>query len=158
MENVTVEVASSVGSELYGAVADFRRTVRRAVRSQFPAHPLTPSQAEVLGRVRRRPGVGVGEVAAALRLAPNTVSTIVGKLVEADLVRRDPDPDDARAICLRLTLAGHRRVQAWRDRTARTVDGALAQLSDDDRAAIARAVPALGHLADAVAAIGEDTR
>jgi DNA-binding MarR family transcriptional regulator len=154
MQRTARPATTTLGGTLYAAVSDLRRELRRSVRSQFPAHPLTPSQVEVLGLVRRCPDVGVGEVAASLRLAPNTVSTIVGRLVERGLVRRDPDPDDARAIRLRLTPAGHRRVHAWRDRTARTVDAALARLSDDDRAAISHAIPALERLVDAVAESG----
>jgi DNA-binding MarR family transcriptional regulator len=126
--------------------------VRRAVRSEFPAQLLTPSQVEVLGCVRRRPGIGVGDAAAALRLAPNTVSTIVGQLVEIGFLRREPDPDDARAVCLRLTAAGHRRVHAWRDRSTQTVDRALQSLDADERAALARALPAFRHLVDVIAA------
>jgi DNA-binding MarR family transcriptional regulator len=143
---------TTLGTELYRSLAGFRREVRRAVRSEFPAQLLTPSQVEVLGCVRRRPGIGVRDAAAALRLAPNTVSTIVGQLVEIGFLRREPDPDDARAVCLRLTAAGHRRVHAWRDRSTQTVDRALQSLDADERAALARALPAFRHLVDVIAA------
>ena len=101
---------ATLGAELYRSLADLRREVRRTVRSGFPAQLLTPSQVEVLGCVRRQPGIGVRDAATALRLAPNTVSTIVGHLVDLGLLRRDADPDDARAVCLRLTAAGERRL------------------------------------------------
>src|SRR6476469_9087989 len=117
--------APSLGSELYRSLAGFRREVRRAMRSEFPAQLLTPSQVEVLGCVRRQPGIGVRDAAAVLRLAPNTVSTIVGQLVDVGFLRREPDPEDARAVCLRLTAAGHRRVHACHDRSTQTVDRAL---------------------------------
>ena len=68
------------------------------------------------------------------------------------LLDHDPDPDDARAVCLRLTAAGHRRVHAFRDRIAQTVDGALAQLEPDERDALLTALPALRRLADTIAA------
>ena len=157
MESAAFTSRATLGGALYGTLLDLRREVRRHVRSEFPAHPLTPSQVEVLGHVRRNPGAGVGEVAAALRLAPNTVSTIVGRLVDEGLVRRDPDPNDARAICLRLTAAGQRRVHAWRDRLAATVDDAIESLGADDRAALAAAVPALERLVDAVAELSAET-
>jgi DNA-binding MarR family transcriptional regulator len=143
---------TTLGTELYRSLAGFRREVRRAVRSEFPAQLLTPSQVEVLGCVRRRPGIGVRDVATALRLAPNTVSTIVGQLVEIGFLRREPDPDDARAVCLRLTAAGHRRVHAWRDRSTQTVDRALESLAAEERDALARALPAFRHLVDVIAA------
>src|SRR5690242_13341690 len=143
---------TSLGTELYRSLAGLRREVRRAVRSEFPAQLLTPSQVEVLACVRRRPGIGVRDAAAALRLAPNTVSTIVGQLVEIGFLRREPDPDDARAVCLRLSAAGQRRVHAWRDRSTQTVDRALESLDAEERASLARAVPALRHLVDVIAA------
>src|SRR5262249_45033333 len=104
---------------LQSVMGRLRRTVQRRVRSGFPAPALSASQIELLVAVRSRPGVGVGELAAALRLAPNTVSAIVGRLVDAGLLRREPDPNDARAVCVRLTPTGYRRARSWRDRSAR---------------------------------------
>jgi DNA-binding MarR family transcriptional regulator len=143
---------TTLGTELYRSLAGFRREVRRTVRSEFPAQLLTPSQVEVLGCVRRQPGIGVRDVAAALRLAPNTVSTIVGHLVDVGFLRREPDPDDARAVRLRLTAAGHRRVHDWRDRSTQTVDHALESLDAEERAALERALPALRHLVEVISA------
>ena len=148
----TPTTTTTLGTELYRALAGFRREVRRTVRSDFPSQLLTPSQVEVLGCVRRQPGIGVRDAAAVLRLAPNTVSTIVGQLVDVGFLRREPDPEDARAVCLRLTAAGHRRVHAWRDRSTQTVDRALESLDAEERASLARAVPALRHLVEVIAA------
>jgi DNA-binding MarR family transcriptional regulator len=145
-------VDTTLGNELYRSLAGFRREVRRTVRSEFPAQLLSPSQVEVLGCVRRHPGIGVRDAAAMLRLAPNTVSTIVGHLVDIGFLRREPDPEDARAVCLRLTAAGHRRVHAWRDHSALTVDRALESLDAEERASLARALPALRHLVEVISA------
>jgi DNA-binding MarR family transcriptional regulator len=152
MDQDTATLPTTLGAELYRSLAGFRREVRRTVRSEFPAQLLSPSQVEVLGCVRRQPGIGVRDAAAVLRLAPNTVSTIVGHLVDLGLLRRDPDPEDARAVCLRLTAAGHRRVRAWRDRSTQTVDHALESLDAEERASLARALPALRHLVEVIAA------
>jgi DNA-binding MarR family transcriptional regulator len=151
MDRDTATPTTTLGSELYRSLAGFRREVRRAVRSEFPAQLLTPSQVEVLGCVRRQPGIGVRDAASMLRLAPNTVSTIVGQLVDVGFLRRETDPDDARAVCLRLTAAGHRRVHAWRDRSTQTVDRALESLDAEERAALALALPALRHLVEVIA-------
>ena len=80
------------------------------------------------------------------------MSTIVGHLVDAGFLRREPDPDDARAVRLRLTAAGHRRVHAWRDRSTQTVDRALEALDAEERATLALALPALRHLVEVIAA------
>jgi len=151
MDRDTATPTTTLGAELFRSLAGFRREVRRAVRSEFPAQLLTPSQVEVLGCVRRQPGIGVRDAAALLRLAPNTVSTIVGQLVDVGFLRREPDPADARAVCLRLTAAGHRRVHVWRDRSTQTVDRALESLDAEERAALALALPAFRHLVEVIA-------
>jgi DNA-binding MarR family transcriptional regulator len=150
MDQQTATLPTTLGAELYRSLAGFRRELRRAVRSEFPAQLLSPSQVEVLGCVRRQPDIGVRDAATVLRLAPNTVSTIVGQLVDLGFLRRDPDPDDARAVRLRLTAAGHRRVHTWRDRSTQTVDRALESLDAEERASLARALPALRHLVEAI--------
>ena len=95
--------------------------------------------------------MGVSELAESLHLAPNTVSTIVGRLVDAGLLRREPDPDDARAVCLRLTPNGYRRARARRDLSAQVLDDALESLNASERANLALALPALDRLVDALA-------
>ena len=66
-----------------------RRLTRAAARAAGPGErrELTGAQMEVLLLVRREPDLPVAEVAARLRLARNTVSTLVGQLVAAGLVQ-----------------------------------------------------------------------
>jgi len=128
-------------------VGTLRRSVRRIVRQDWPHRPLTESEVEVLRLLRGRPGLRVREAAAALSLAPNTVSTLVGRLVDQDLLERREDERDGRAACLYLSAAAARRIAAWRDRRQHVIERALARLAEADRDAIARALPALGRLA-----------
>jgi len=141
---------TTLGDALQGVMANLRRTVSRRVRGDLPAPQLSPSQIEVLRTVRTRPGVGVRDLADTLHLAQNTVSAIVARLVDGGLVRRDADPDDARAVCIRLTPTGYRRARTWRDRSAQALDDALGTLSATERANLALALPALEHLVDAL--------
>ena len=128
------------------AVSDFRRIARRTIRADWPYDPLSPAQLDVLRTVLDNPGVGVREAAAQLRLAPNTVSTLVGTLTDAGLVRRTRDERDGRACRLQVTPAARRRLAAWRDLRARVIGAALHDLEPVDREAIARAIPALERL------------
>ena len=78
-------VAASPGSEadtegarvLAALLARVQRTLRRRVREMMPGPALPPSHVEVLRLLHRQPRLRVHEVAATLRLAPNTTSTIV---------------------------------------------------------------------------------
>jgi DNA-binding MarR family transcriptional regulator len=70
--------------------------------------------------------------------------------VDQGLVHRGSDPLDARVVLLSLTSDGEALVANRRaDRTER-LDRALKDLSSDDVARIADAVPALTRLADAL--------
>ncbi|WP_422772443.1 MarR family winged helix-turn-helix transcriptional regulator [Plantactinospora sp. WMMC1484] len=109
---------------------------------------LPPSELEVLRYVAESPGVSVGTIARDLGLHASNVSATVRALVARDLVRREPDPHDRRAVRLHATVdAAHgsaRIEESW----ARLFADALAELDDDQRAAVTRAAPALGALAD----------
>lgn len=128
------------------AVSEFRRVARRTIRADWPYDPLSPAQLDVLRTVLDNPGVGVRETAEHLRLAPNTVSTLVGTLSEAGLVTRTRNERDGRACRLQVTPAARRRLGAWRDLRARVIGAALHELEPVDREAIARAVPAIERL------------
>ena len=134
-------------AELMDLVGTLRRSVRRIVRQDWPHRPLTESEVEVLRLLRGRPGLRVREAAAALSLAPNTMSTLVGRLVEQDLLERRDDERDGRAARLYLSAAAARRIAAWRDRRQHVIERAMERLSEPDREVIVRALPALGRLA-----------
>ena len=96
--------------------------------------------------VARQPGCRVQEAAQALGLADNTVSTLVGRLIDRGLLERRRDEHDPRAASLQLSTAATHRIAAWRDRRSEVVGDALTSLSAKDRRAIAAALPALRHL------------
>jgi DNA-binding MarR family transcriptional regulator len=139
-----------VPGDLIEILGRIRRGVRRQVRRDWPYSPLTESEVELLRLLVYRPGTRVGEAAEALGLVPNTVSTLVGRLGDAGLVVRRPDPTDARAARLELSPAARRRIADRRDRSRQVVDGAMVDLDDEDRRAIEAALPALRRLSDLV--------
>jgi DNA-binding MarR family transcriptional regulator len=123
-----------------------RRLVRRRLRGATPPPDLRPAQLELILVVDRHPGVSVAAAARELRLADNSVSTLVKQLHRAGMLRRETDPDDRRAARLQLTDAARQRIADWRDRRARLVGARLEELSAEDRAAIEAALPALRRL------------
>jgi DNA-binding MarR family transcriptional regulator len=120
--------------------------VRRRVRADVPGFPLPGAQVEVLRVVADRPGIGVAAAARELHLAPNSVSTLVNQLVDAGLLRREPDPADRRATRLEITGATRERMATWRRARSGLVAEGLAGLSEEDTAAIEQALPALEKL------------
>jgi DNA-binding MarR family transcriptional regulator len=130
-------------AELIRLVAGMRRVSRRRLAASLNLSPLPEAQRELLFVVEGNPGIGVAAAAAELGLAGNSVSTLVNTLVEAGLLRRDPDPADRRAVRLTLTEAARQRLKAWRTARLRLLERALAAGEPGDRDAIEAALPAL---------------
>jgi len=137
--------AGTVGlaAELLGAISAVRRIARRAVRAAWREEPLPPTQSELLRLAAARPGISVAEAAHELRLAPNTVSTLVGRLTAAGLLDRARAESDGRSVLLTVTDKATRRIAEWRDLRAELAVRALDRLTPDDRRALAEAAPAL---------------
>ncbi|MER5337639.1 MarR family transcriptional regulator [Micromonospora sp. NPDC002717] len=133
---------------LSGALGDLHRVLRRAASQRAGRVALPDAQVEVLRLVQRQPGVGVREAAERLGTAPNTVSTLVGELTSAGLLRRDRDPVNRRTVRLELTDAARERITAYGRHRRDLLGAALAGLDDADREALLAAAPALRRLAD----------
>ncbi len=155
-ESLRESVATGLADELVEALGAVRRQLRRVAGRPWPAGPLSAAQVDLVRLVRREPGLPVNRAAEALGLAPNTVSTLVGQLTEAGVLRRTRSPADRRVAQLEITAAARRRIEGWRDQRAELVAGALDRLGPDDRRAIAGALPALGRLAGVLAELRTD--
>lgn len=138
----------SAAAELLGAMAAVRRTTRRVGHRPTLLSELTGSQLELVRLVGRRPGLSVAEAAEELRLAPNTVSTLVRQLTAAGVVVRVPDTHDRRVARLDLGEETRRKVADWRDRRAEAVADAMLGLGDGERRTLGEAVAVLARLAD----------
>jgi DNA-binding MarR family transcriptional regulator len=103
------------------------------------------AQIELLMALQDQPG-RVGDLAARLRLAGNTVSTLVQQLVQAGFVHRSPDAMDRRAAVIGLTDAGRGQLADWDAAHQQRIGDALSELSPADRTAIQAALPALDNL------------
>jgi DNA-binding MarR family transcriptional regulator len=130
------------------AVSAVRRAARRGTRRRSWTEPLPPAQSELLRLAAQMPGLTVAQAARELRLAPNTVSTLIGKLTEQGLLERTQSSTDGRSVLLNITAKARNRLAEWRDLRAELGGPALASLSAADQEALAAAVPALLRLAE----------
>ena len=143
--------ANREAADLLAAISAVRRTARQTVRRAWWDEPLPPAQSELLRLVAGQPGISVAEAARELRLAPNTVSTLVGRLADQGLLGRERALADARSVRLSVTGKARQRIADWRDLRAELTQQAVAQLTPQDRLSLARAVPALQRLAERLA-------
>jgi DNA-binding MarR family transcriptional regulator len=67
---------------------------------------VTGPQRLVIRIVGRFPGIAAGRLARLMHVHPSTLTGVLGRLVTRALVRRDPDPNDARRALFSLTAKG----------------------------------------------------
>jgi DNA-binding MarR family transcriptional regulator len=137
----------ALAAELLAAISAIRRIARRAARLAWQDEPLPAAQSELLRLAAARPGLSVADAAHELRLAPNTVSTLVGRLTAAGLLERARAASDGRSVRLSVTGKATQRIAGWRDLRAELGAQALDQLPARDRETLAAALPALQRFA-----------
>ena len=140
------ETQRRVADELLTALSAIRRATRRSSSRPAELSSLTTAQLELARVVRHNPGISIAGAAETMRLAPNTVSTLVGDLANAGLLLRRTDPHDRRVARLELTEAWKRKIDAWRDRRVAAVDAAIRRLPTEERRRLERALPVLARL------------
>lgn len=145
------EHLGALADELLAAMSAIRRNGRRVAARPVELAPLTGAQLELVRLVRRRPAISVAEAAGELRLAPNTVSTLVGQLTEAGLLERTRDSQDRRVARLDLRPDIRRKVDAWRDRRLVHLAAGVSRLSEAERRCLVQAVPVLERIARGLA-------
>lgn len=91
-------------------------------------------------------GVRVGEIARNLGVKVPSATEQIIKLERAGLARREPDPEDSRAVRVRLTQTGRAAVESANERRNAVMAGILSSLPDADRAALAAALPVIGRI------------
>jgi len=129
----------------------FGKIARRVDRRSSGEDGLTRSQFSLLSTVARHGEIGVRELAEIEGINPTMLSRMLGKLEDAGLLTRSPDPGDKRVIRAGITEAGRERFLHLREvRTALFAEN-LAGLSDEHTDAIRRALPALEALAESMA-------
>jgi DNA-binding MarR family transcriptional regulator len=110
---------------------------------------LTPTQLSALATVSRDGPLRLGDLAAAERIAPSTLTRLVSALEDRGLVARSPVPGDARAWLISATELGTVMLDRVRQETTSVLAENLLTLPADQLAALAAALPALEHLSDA---------
>jgi DNA-binding MarR family transcriptional regulator len=105
-------------------------------------HGLTPQQGQLLCVLMAQP-YGMSKLGAMLGLAKSSLTGLVDRTERNGLVRREPDPQDTRAVRVALTPQGSRLAAEFYAETCRQIEKLPAGLSAADRATLAEL---LGHV------------
>jgi DNA-binding MarR family transcriptional regulator len=144
-----VTVTADVGppsidvTRLRVAIARVSRSLRR-----HELAGLTPTQLSALATVEQAGPLRLGDLAAAEKIAPSTLTRLVTVLEERGYVARQPVPGDARASTLLITPEGHAILERIRRESTILLADNLRTLSPDELTALAAALPALEHIAN----------
>jgi len=104
---------------------------------------VTSNQVTLLWLVRSRPGLSLRELAGEEGISAPSLSGHVDRLEAAGLLRRVRSTDDRRRVGLELTPEGQSLLRRVRARRTTWLAARLAVLSDEERAHIDAALPAL---------------
>ena len=108
--------------------------------------PITPSQVSAIHSIEKLGPVTLGELAAAERVQPPSMTRIVSALEENGYVVREVDAGDRRIARLHLTAEGRRVIERGRRRRTEYLAARLGRLEPDDVAALERALPLLERM------------
>jgi DNA-binding MarR family transcriptional regulator len=141
-----IPVAESVSGETVDRLRGAVTRITRVFDRQVTAGGLTRTQLSVLASVDTRGPIGLGELADIEGVNPTMLSRVVGKLEEAGLIQRQPDPDDRRAARVDVTAAGAKVRRKLLSERSQLLAERLTALPDDQIALLLAALPALEAL------------
>jgi DNA-binding MarR family transcriptional regulator len=125
------------------------RLSRRLRNERDASYDLSASQLAVLGTLWRLGPLSIGDLAAAEKVQPPSMTRTVTCLCEKGLLRRDADSADKRLVVVSLTEAAdavlaesRRRKEAWLNRE-------LHELTPTERRILREAAPILERLSRA---------
>lgn len=139
--------AHQVAEELRPALVRLSRELRRETEQLG----VTSRQATLLWLVHSRPGLSPTALAHEEGISAPSLSGHLDRLEAAGLVERVRSTDDRRRVAVVLTAKGERLLRRIRARRTTWLTDRLEELDDDELADIARAIPALRRLVEAVA-------
>jgi DNA-binding MarR family transcriptional regulator len=146
MEITKVRSPVDVANRLRPVLLQLVRELRREV------HPLgiTGGQVSLLVQIKRKPQIGVRELAALERVSPAAMSGAVDRLERAGLISRRMDAADRRRQGLSVSAAGERVLRAVKRRRTAWLASRLERLSAEDLEALDAAVEPLMSLLEDV--------
>jgi DNA-binding MarR family transcriptional regulator len=123
--------------------------LRRQLKDVATGNDLTPSQTAVLTRLWKDGASSASALAAAERVRPQSMATILTGLDHHGLIRRAPDPNDGRRQVISLTAAGRRRAESDRQVREEWLARAMQdRYSERERRVIVDALALLQRLTD----------
>ena len=143
--DMTKPSAAAQASQLRVSVARLARRLRQEGSADQDA---TPSQLTALATLYRDGPMTLGELAAAERVKPPSMTRVVAALEDRGLVQREHSDQDARVVHVHVTDAGRRSHEDYRKRRDAWLCKRLQTLTHDERDLLRRATDLLDKVAE----------
>jgi len=145
------ELGEGFSEELAQLGLAFRRVFRNLSRlrgrdTHLGGSELSHAQFELLIELEERGELSAGELAAAARLTPGTVTQMLDHLAAGGHVERARSKTDRRVVVSRLTAGGRRKIEAKRKAWQGRWQEALEGLEDEELRAATRVLERLGDV------------
>ncbi len=122
--------------------------LRRTIRQSRTLPGLSRAQEAALNLLERKGDVSIADLARMEQVRPQSMRITVASLVEASLVRKEPDPTDGRRELVSLTEEGRRAVDDMAAQRSQDLARLFEQqLNEGERATIASFLDILERLA-----------
>jgi DNA-binding MarR family transcriptional regulator len=125
------------------------RLGRRLRNERDPADDLSVHHLAVLGTLGRNGAMSIGDLAAAEKVQPPSMTRTVNALVERGLIRRAARPDDKRIVVVDLTEDARLVLEVSRRRKEAWLNQRLAELTPAERQNLRDAAPILDRISHA---------
>src|ERR1700753_4321245 len=123
-----------------------RRLRAQRTTSGMTEAVLSETQLAALSALEVHHAMSPGELAEHEKVQPPSMTRVIAVLEERNLVLRSPHPTDRRQVVLTVTEEGRAVVQRVRERKDAWLARRLAELTDEEHAALQAVVPILEKL------------
>ena len=131
-----------VANELRPVLLRLARELRREIHSLG----VTGGQVSILAAIKHEPGITASAVAERERVSAPAMSNHVARLEKANLIERTREGVDRRRVGLTLTAEGEKVLRSVRQKRTAWLAARLDRLTNDERALVEAAIPALEKL------------
>jgi DNA-binding MarR family transcriptional regulator len=131
--------------DLADQVAETAMRIQRRSRQEASVHGLTGGRLAALSSVVAAKRISLSALAGSELVSPATMARIVDWLEDGKLVVRVPSTEDRRLVWIVPTLLGRSLAAGSRRRRSIWLEDYLGDLSESDRATLARAVEILNN-------------
>jgi DNA-binding MarR family transcriptional regulator len=144
-----MELRHGVGSDLASQLRLSVVRLNRRLRSQRTDETVSLTQISALATLHRCGPMTPSELAASERVRPPSMTRVIAALEEEGLVSRRDHPTDGRQSIIELSSKGAELLAEEASAKERWLDKRLAELTEDERAILARASEIIDRMAGA---------